>query len=489
MSITDTVIRERYNCTGAITDFVFAHAAFDESDLEVWHLSVAGVMTLLTYVTHYTITPTNNSMRNGCTVTTVATYPLGDVLMVIRAVPYTQPSSWDGLSTFSKVQIEADLDRLDMQIQQLSERLERSLTLHPLSTITDLILPDPEEGKFLIWKAGQLTNNQYFVGASYTILAFMEVFLETANKAAARAAIGAIDATWTLAGLGEKNFSSLDNDLAALAPDEADEFPFYDITGSAWKKVTRSNLVIPPYVMNIGTGDWPYTASLTRHWTNFYGTSGASDRVFDLPAATGSGKVAGIFKPDSGAGDVDVTPNGTDNINGLNAVWKINAQFQYVVLQDRAAGEWHVLDCLGTLLEFTSAADVAIGSPQSGTWANPASHSLSITPGYWLGKYKVTANTSDVSSTVLGIYATLSTANNSESDVTWSEGGMTGNSHAAATLITRMTFFVELPLLVAVTTTYYLNIKGASDAAGALTSLTTYGASVGETLISARRIA
>ena len=86
-------------------------------------------------------------------------------------------------------------------------------------------------------------------------------------------------------------------------------------------------------------------------------------------------------------------------------------------------------------------------------------------------------------------YATLSTANNSESDVSWSAGSGMQDSHASAVEAARGTFVVELPLVVAATTTFYLNIKGLSDVGGALTSLTTFGAAVAGSLISARRIA
>ena len=483
------------NCDGLTTTFPFTFPILSEADLNVYLIDAAGEKTLLTITTHYSVSAVNDDFSAGGNVETVATYDEGDYILIVRDAVNDQQSDYRHADDLPADTLENDLDRRTMVDQEQDAYIARALRF-PIEDDDSLSgeLPPAADrkGKFIRFSpdTGEPELIHAITPDAAVVTDFMETLLDDENAATARATIGAVDATYTLAGLGEKNISSLVNNLAALAPGEADEFPFWDYSGGLWKKVTRSNLVIPPYVVNIGTGDWPYTASLTRHWTNFYGTSGASDRVFDLPPATGSGKVAGIFKPDSGAGDIDVTPDGTDNINGLNEIWKINAQFQYVVLQDRAAGEWHVLDRLGTLLEFTSAANVAIGSPQSATWYNPTGHSLSLTPGLlWRTKYKITVDAADLTSASILVKATLSTTNNSESDIEWSSGNYWRNDHASTTVYLFNTFFMEKSLTVPVADIYYLNILSTSGGGGGLSTLRTQGASVGGTLISARRIA
>jgi len=320
-----------------------------------------------------------------------------------------------------------------------------------------------------------------------TVTDFMRTVLDDADAAAARATIGAIDDTWTLAGLGEKNFSSLDNDLAALAPDESDEFPFYDITGSAWKKVTRANLTIPPAIVKVDTDEWPYTASPTAPWTNYYCNADSEDRAFLMPHATGSGKIIGVFRVGGWNFDIDVTPDGGDCINQYNVPWKINAVLQYVILQDRAIGEWHVLGCLGTLLGFTSSADVS-GGTTKGVWVNPAGHSLAVTVGSWLPFYQIRVEAQVPSATYTAIYAGLGLANNSVlADFASQFYDNLGASGVYAVKGASFCMAGLEPVIVAAPTTYYLNIRCDTSTAG-LTALSTKGTAT-TTKICFRRIA
>lgn len=244
---------------------------------------------------------------------------------------------------------------------------------------------------------------------------------------------------------------------------------------------------LSPGKLAIGTGDWDYTASLSDPYVNYFGTTGNVDRVFQLPEAEGSGFLVGAWKVDDGTGDIDVTPDGTDEINGLNAIWKINGQHQFVILQDRAVGEWEVLDRLGTLLEFTSDAVVSAPNLGEGAWSNPAGHSLSMTPGTWRGGYKVNVRSNDTGTTNVGARVTLSTANNSETDSRWSAVGYSYDDHAS-TIMTLMNLFNHTDFLIIDTNTiYYLNLRGITGP-DPLTILDVQGP-YGKTIIQFRRIA
>ena len=224
------------------------------------------------------------------------------------------------------------------------------------------------------------------------------------------------------------------------------------------------------------------TVATTDPYVQYYYSTGNSDRTCTLPAATGAGQVVAVYKTDAGTGDVDVTPAGTDKINGYNAVWKINDRFQYVVLQDRAAGEWHVLDCLGTLLEFTSDADVAAGGLTLNTWYNPTGHSLSVTSGIWDPYLKILVYAGPVSSTWLLLYACLSTANNTSSNADLQAASLSNPCSSYGPHLS----IVRKGIVVSTTTTYYVNIL--ANGGANLSELKTAGSST-RTRVSFRRIA
>lgn len=70
-------------------------------------------------------------------------------------------------------------------------------------------------------------------------------------------------------------------------------------------------------------------------------TAGA-DKVENLNPATGSGVFLVYKKMDANAHDIVITPDGTDNIDGVNAAKHITIQNDTLGLYDRAAGEWSV---------------------------------------------------------------------------------------------------------------------------------------------------
>lgn len=68
----------------------------------------------------------------------------------------------------------------------------------------------------------------------------------------------------------------------------------------------------------------------------------AAPFVFNLPPATGSANVAIIKKVDSNAQNVNVVPNGTDTIDGVNATVSISSRNAFIQLADAATGQWQI---------------------------------------------------------------------------------------------------------------------------------------------------
>ena len=78
--------------------------------------------------------------------------------------------------------------------------------------------------------------------------------------------------------------------------------------------------------------------------TLFLVSSGASaDFIFNLPPAIGGGQVVVVKKMDANPFNVNIVPNGTDTIDGVNAQVVITTQYDTVTLCDALAGQWETI--------------------------------------------------------------------------------------------------------------------------------------------------
>ena len=104
--------------------------------------------------------------------------------------------------------------------------------------------------------------------------------------------------------------------------------------------------------------------------------------------------------------------------------------------------------------EFRDANSRVQTTPTLGTWYNIATSLLSIPIGSWLIKYKVDARPQDSVSGAWDQYVTLSTANNSESDVDF-----TTRIAISSQQFLEVSLCIENHIDIATKTTYYLNTK------------------------------
>lgn len=131
------------------------------------------------------------------------------------------------------------------------------------------------------------------------------------------------------------------------------------------------------------------------------------------------------------------------------------------------------LDPTGWTEQLKDTSSRSQGSPVAGTWYNPSSLSLSLPIGAWNAEYEAAISSDGASGTgdrQLQFLSTLSTANNSASDVDWTAAaGVDADIITASTfqLITSVTR--RKPIVVTVKTSYFLNIcttvSGVSDVA------------------------
>lgn len=71
-------------------------------------------------------------------------------------------------------------------------------------------------------------------------------------------------------------------------------------------------------------------------------SAGVGNLIVNLPPAVGSQKKVTVKKMDGNATYVNVTPNGTDTIDGLNEALSITQQYATITVFDGALGAWTI---------------------------------------------------------------------------------------------------------------------------------------------------
>jgi parallel beta-helix repeat protein len=146
--IASAVNRNQYNGTGTVGPFAYNFRIFAYSDLRVIKTDVAGLDTVLTYLTHYTATGAGN---DSGTVTLVTALAVGEKVTIKRQRPTTQQRSVRNNGVYFASTHEDAWDDLTMQIQNLQEQLNRSTHLAESrdASLFNLVLPDPTLGAVL----------------------------------------------------------------------------------------------------------------------------------------------------------------------------------------------------------------------------------------------------------------------------------------------------------------------------------------------------
>ncbi|HEY5994131.1 MAG TPA: hypothetical protein VIU46_05960, partial [Gallionellaceae bacterium] len=156
MSITSSGTRKApYTGNGVTTAFPFTFKVFQASDVLVVQTdnSATPTDTTLTLTTHYTVTLNANQDSNpGGTVNMLVAPPSGYLLTIGSQVPQLQSVTLTNNGGFYPTVINNALDYLTILVQQLSEKLGRSLTM-PFSSNASGQLPPVSPGSLLGWKS------------------------------------------------------------------------------------------------------------------------------------------------------------------------------------------------------------------------------------------------------------------------------------------------------------------------------------------------
>jgi len=187
MAITSTVNKHIFNLNGTQTVFPFSFKIFTPStDLTVIHRTAAGVETVLTYASDYTVAAVDEDYTNGGNVTLADPYSNGDQLVIAREMELTQETDYTENDPFPAETHENALDKLTMIAQQLDEKIGRNLTV-PITDSEPGNLPNATDraGNFLAFDV----NGDPIAAAAVTgvpVTPFMQTLLDDVDAAAGR---------------------------------------------------------------------------------------------------------------------------------------------------------------------------------------------------------------------------------------------------------------------------------------------------------------
>ena len=144
--LNDTPPRIQYEASAGQTEFTFPFWVTAEADLNVYVGS-----SLQTLNTDYTASGILNT--NGGTVTFTSSRTAGEVITIERAMPFERVSEFQEAGTFKASVLNLELSKMVAMMQQIKGDIGRKIGLSTTSQVNqaELVLPDPDDGKALVF--------------------------------------------------------------------------------------------------------------------------------------------------------------------------------------------------------------------------------------------------------------------------------------------------------------------------------------------------
>ena len=125
MTVNTSNNRIEYSGNGATTVFAYNFRILDPSHVEVILVSSAGVETVQTITTHYTVAGVGDA--GGGDITMVTAPASGESLVFRRSMPFTQNTDYTSGDPFAAETHEQALDERVMETQEIKEVVDRAL--------------------------------------------------------------------------------------------------------------------------------------------------------------------------------------------------------------------------------------------------------------------------------------------------------------------------------------------------------------------------
>lgn len=196
MTVTNTTLTSPlYSGNGVTTAFATGFQFDTASDIQVILRDAAGVETVQTITTNYTVSGAGNP--SGGTVTMVVAPPSGTRLRIVRNLAYSQTTDYTEGTAFPAQTHEGALDKLTYLTQQLANDIQRSPRLPSTSANFPAVFPDggPSRAGYTVrWNAVDgstleaVSPTELALGVS--ISPFAQTLLDDVDAAAARTTLG-----------------------------------------------------------------------------------------------------------------------------------------------------------------------------------------------------------------------------------------------------------------------------------------------------------
>ena len=136
MTVSSTTNKVSYSGNGSTTVFAYTFKIFADADLKVFIRSSAGVETLKTLTTHYTVSNAGNASGGNVTFTTGNTPASGETVVIQRELALTQGTDYVENDPFPAESHEDALARLTFITQQQQEEIDRAIKASVTNTIS-----------------------------------------------------------------------------------------------------------------------------------------------------------------------------------------------------------------------------------------------------------------------------------------------------------------------------------------------------------------
>ena len=188
MTVSSTSTKDSYSGDDINTQFSYTFPIHSTAELQVIERSSAGVETVKTLTTDYTIVDNGSA---GGTVTFGSAPATGVTVVLLRSTNLTQGVDYIANDAFPAETHEAALDKLTFQVQEVQEELDRAIKISRTSTITTSEITEPaadRASKVLSFdSSGDLTLDQElgnYTGNWATSTAYSErdIIKDTSNN-------------------------------------------------------------------------------------------------------------------------------------------------------------------------------------------------------------------------------------------------------------------------------------------------------------------
>lgn len=185
MTVLTQTDRNIYSGNGVTLVFPYTFPIIAETDMTVTLIAADGAETDLALGADFTVT--GEGTESGGNVTLLVAAPaIGVTVLLLRLVPYTQPTDLKNQGSFYPLTYERMVDRTEMQVQQLKNRQDLSLELPAYVTGVSTTLPVPVASNLIGWNETTTGLRNFTVSEIGTTLAFSNFHADRFTASAAQ---------------------------------------------------------------------------------------------------------------------------------------------------------------------------------------------------------------------------------------------------------------------------------------------------------------